>query len=227
MRVRLTNSGTWKWNRTPLRVVLVAAAVGLPVVGLATGIMVLPIAAVGCLIGAVALPKARPRAQEPPETLPVAIAIQRIRAAVQDRLPQEDVRTISRICESIGVALEAWGGAHADCADPDLYRIRQTALSYLPEAIDAYLAVPHEYGNVRGAATKDPHSVLVDQLRLLDESTRRLAERAVAGDANRLEAHGRFLAEKFGRSTLDIESAPTPAPGSSPDAEADSGRSIP
>lgn len=226
MRVRLTNSGIWTRNRTSLRVGLVAAAVGLPVVGVATGIMVLPVAAVGCLIGAVALPKARPRVQEPPETLPVAIAIQRIRAAVQDRLPQEDVRTVSRICESIGVALEAWGGAHADYADPDLYRIRQTALSYLPEAIDAYLAVPHGYRSVGEAARKDPHSVLVDQLRLLDESTQRLAERAVSADADRLEAHGRFLAEKFGRSALDIESAPTAA-GSSPGAGADSGRSIP
>ena len=107
------------------------------------------------------------------------------------------------------VAAPANGMSNSMIADPNVYLIRQTALSYLPEALNGYLALPGMYRDRSLAGRKSAHDTLLDQLNLMDQKMHEVADAMVAHDADRLEAHGRFLAEKFGGSSLDIKPGQT------------------
>lgn len=100
-------------------------------------------------------------------------------------------------------------------ADPTEYLIRKTALDYLPTALTAYLALPRVYAERRPAmGGKTPHDVLLEQLDVMDAKMREAAEAKLAHDSERLLANGRFIADRFGTSSLRIEgTAPLPAAG--------------
>jgi hypothetical protein len=82
----------------------------------------------------------------------------------------------------------------------------QTATSYLPEALGAYLRLPRSFADHRAVSGgKTPLLVLCDQLDLLAAEMDQVFVAVCRADADALVAHGRFLAEKFGSgSTLDI-----------------------
>jgi hypothetical protein len=73
------------------------------------------------------------------------------------------------------------------------------------------------------AGRKSAHDTLLDQLNLMDQKMHEVADAMVAHDTDRLEAHGRFLAEKFGGSSLDL--GPRPALASGPVAGSGAGGS--
>ncbi len=80
-----------------------------------------------------------------------------------------------------------------------------TVTSYLPEALGTYLRLPREFADRRPiSGNKTSLMVLVDQLDLLDRTMRDFLDAAVRQDADALVAHGAFLADKFGRSGLDV-----------------------
>ena len=69
--------------------------------------------------------------------------------------------------------------------DPNVHLIRQTALAYLPQALDAYLALPRIYAERRAVADgQTPHDVLLEQLSLMDS---KMHERA---RGHRPQRHG-------------------------------------
>jgi hypothetical protein len=93
-----------------------------------------------------------------------------------------------------------------DSADPNVYLIRQTALTYLPEAFETYLRVPRLMAEQRPIANgRTPHDVLLDQLDLMDQRLAEVSEDILRHDSDKLLANGRFLAEKFGRSPFRID----------------------
>jgi hypothetical protein len=108
-------------------------------------------------------------------------------------------------------------------ADPNLYTIRQTALDYLPVALQDYLALPTAYATLQPVRDgKTARQLLLEQLDLMDTGMRQIADDAHRNDAEKLLAHGRFLEEKFAKSelSLDADRAGRPAltqPGSPPD----------
>lgn len=86
----------------------------------------------------------------------------------------------------------------------DFYIVQQTALEYLPSALEAYLHLPRAYATLhRVEGGKTPSQVLVDQLDLLEGKLSEIADDIAGNDSQRLLANGRFLREKFGRSELD------------------------
>jgi hypothetical protein len=214
-----------RWRPRPVRAALLLGAAALPVAGLATGIVALPIAAAGCLAGAVALPRsARPDrpAIDPSSAaygeLDPEVAIAGLLEAVRGRVSPQVYEQVERICRLVEVGLQARRTDRSVAPDPDAFRLRQTVLSYLPGALDAYLAVPGVYASKSVRGRKSPHQVLQDELDLIEGSCRRLAEGAVAADADRLEAHGRYLEAALGHSRLDVaEPQPTAAQARSDD----------
>jgi hypothetical protein len=109
-----------------------------------------------------------------------------------------------RIRESILATLDVEGVQNE--ADPNVYLIRQTALSYLPEAFATYLRMPRVLAEGRRiAGGRTPHDVLLDQLDLMDRRLEDVADDIVRHDSDKLLANGRFLAEKFGPSALQLE----------------------
>jgi hypothetical protein len=82
----------------------------------------------------------------------------------------------------------------------------QTATSYLPEALAAYMRLPRSFADNRTVTGgKTPLMVLCDQLDLLGAEMDKVFTAACRSDADALLAHGRFLRDKFGAgSSLDL-----------------------
>jgi hypothetical protein len=115
----------------------------------------------------------------------------------------------------------------SDAADPNVYLIRQTALAYLPDAFNTYLRMPRAMAERRRiAGGRTPHDVLLEQLDLMDRRLADVADDMARHDSDKLLANGRFLAEKFGTSSLELEDAAgavtsTEAEASAPKVEAE------
>ena len=99
-----------------------------------------------------------------------------------------------------------------DTANPTIFLIRQTALDYLPSALSAYLELPRLYAERRAVVNgRTPHDVLLEQLDLMDTKMREAAEAVLVHDSEKLQANGRFLADRFGTSSLRLDGAAVPA----------------
>ena len=110
------------------------------------------------------------------------------------------------IRESIFRTLDVEGAENE--ADPNVYLIRQTALSYLPEALATYRRMPRLVAERRRIANgRTPHDVLLEQLDLMDHRLETVADDIARHDSDKLMANGRFLAEKFGTSAFDLPAA--------------------
>lgn len=84
----------------------------------------------------------------------------------------------------------------------DLFVLQRTATDYLPGSIQAYLALPADYATTRVVRDgKTPLQVLRDQLELLDSQMDEITEAVRQRDSDRLLIQGRFLEERFGRSS--------------------------
>jgi hypothetical protein len=132
------------------------------------------------------------------------------------------------IRESIVATLEVEGAENE--ADPNVYLIRQTALSYLPEAFATYLRMPRVMAERRRIANgRTPHDVLLDQLELMDRRLEDVADDIARHDSDKLLANGRFLAEKFGASAFQLEPTAETAAGTAAEvpAAAPSGAAVP
>jgi hypothetical protein len=91
-----------------------------------------------------------------------------------------------------------------DTIDPNLNIIRQTALNYLPHALDAYLALPRSYAESQPTTNgKTAHDSLLDQLKLMDAKLREIGADIARNDTDRVLANGLFLQERFADSSLD------------------------
>jgi hypothetical protein len=186
--------------------------------GLIPGLQWLPIAAALYLIGVLLVPGEKVvglNLDQASNLADVRRALDQLLGSIKGRVPNDIYARVASIQASILVTLGSGNGngnggaATSMIADPNVYLIRQTALSYLPEALNGYLALPGMYRDRSLAGRKSAHDTLLDQLNLMDQKMHEVADAMVAHDTDRLEAHGRFLAEKFGGSSLDIK------PGSS------------
>src|SRR4029079_5525926 len=90
-----------------------------------------------------------------------------------------------------------------DPIDPNIHMVRQTATTYLPEALSTYRDLPRLYAErerVDGGRT--PHDILLDQLYLMDLKVRQVAEDLVKNGSQRLPPPGRVPGERFPHSEL-------------------------
>ena len=88
--------------------------------------------------------------------------------------------------------------------DQDLYTVRQTAMTYLPEALNRYLSLPRGYAERQLLDSgRTSHDELLDQLALMDDKTRAVAEAVIDRDSQQLLTHGRFIADRFSESKLE------------------------
>ena len=128
---------------------------------------------------------------------------------------------VESIRSSILVTLEAEPDRVA--GDPTIHLIRQTALDYLPSALNAYITLPRAYAERRPVAGgRTPHDVLLEQLDLMDTKMHEAADAIVAHDSEKLLANGRFLADRFQVSSLQLE-----GPGAGSTSPAGTGTTVP
>jgi hypothetical protein len=89
-------------------------------------------------------------------------------------------------------------------ADHNIYLIQQTALDYLPTALEGYLNLPRAYANLQPVKDgKTAKQLLGEQLDILDKEMKEVTQDVYANDTQRLVAHGRFLQDTFQKSFLE------------------------
>ena len=117
------------------------------------------------------------------------------------RVPSEVEERVVAIERLIVDILDVTGPA----TESTLFVVLRTATDYLPTALDAYLRLPQGYATSRRAVEgRTALELLVDQLDLLHTEMTQVADAVSRNDLDRLAAHGRFLADRFGRSELAL-----------------------
>ena len=187
---------------------LALGGLALHFVGLLAGLEWLPITAALYLIGVLLVPGEQGlvlqlgAAQDASE---VRTGLDRLVRSLRGKVADDLLVKVGRIQASILATLETEGSA-GDSADPNVYLIRQTALAYLPDAFETYLRMPRIMAERRAiAGGRTPHDVLLDQLDLMDRRLADVADDMARHDSDKLLANGRFLAEKFGVSSLHLD----------------------
>ena len=187
---------------------LALGGLALHFVGLLAGLEWLPITAALYLIGVLLVPGEQGlvlqlgAAQDASE---VRSGLDRLVRSLRGKVADDLLAKVGRIQASILATLETEGSA-GDSADPNVYLIRQTALAYLPDAFATYLRMPRIMAERRAiAGGRTPHDVLLDQLDLMDRRLADVADDMARHDSDKLLANGRFLAEKFGVSSLHLD----------------------
>jgi len=135
-------------------------------------------------------------------------SLRRLGERLTGRVPPEVVVRVDAIRRLVLGLLEREEGPAA--GSHELFTLLRTATDYLPAALDAYLRLPAEYATTRRLADgRTPAEVLLSQLELLEREMIDVADAVSRNDVDRLLAHGRFLADRFGRSELTLESPPS------------------
>jgi hypothetical protein len=205
-----------RWFRPAGALVGGAAVFGAPALAIAG--LVPPLAAVGIVVAAVAAgagalaATARRRDEAPApkvaEEPDVAARLDEIDALVAGSVPTAVEARVERITTTLRETLPRLDqlGRGSSMAHSAV----QTATSYLPEALGAYLRLPRSFADHRPVSGgKTPLLLLCDQLDLLAAEMDEVFVAVCKADADALVAHGRFLAEKFGAgSGLDLPQVP-------------------
>lgn len=209
---------------------LAVAGLALHFVGLLGGPLWLPLV-IGLYLVGVLLTPAEPRIElsfaATADATEVREGLAQLVRSIKGKVAQDILERVESIRASILVTLEADQGRVA--GDPNVRLIRQTALDYLPAALAAYRTLPRAYAERRPVADgRTPHAVLLEQLDLMDAKMREAADAILAHDSEKLLANGRFLADRFAVTSLDIRqgagATPGPGPGPGPAAPASGAR---
>jgi hypothetical protein len=138
------------------------------------------------------------------DTRDIRAGLDKLLSSIRYRVADDIFQKCGSIAHSIVMTLPA-NGAGIDPADPNVNLIRQTALSYLPQALDAYLAIPRIYAERRQLDNgKTAHDVLMDQLNVMDAKLHDVADAVAKNDTDRLMSNVRFLQERFADSQLQV-----------------------
>ena len=151
-------------------------------------------------------------ARSTPSALPAAVAETDPRLALRaallrarDRISPELVERLRRMRATITAGLD-----HADkssTGDLDTHILRESALHYVPEAIDYYLNLPANAPRTLEGRT--PEQELDYQLGLIEERVQKVLDGKARELVDDFEAHGRFLRERLdsGAGSLDISTS--------------------
>ena len=120
---------------------------------------------------------------------------------IRHKVPKEILAKVERIKDAICTLLPKIGDAATD--DHSVYIVRQTALEYLPEALQHYLNLPSAFANFHPVKDgKTAKALLLEQLDLLARTMDQVVEDFHRQDTDKLLIHGRFLEERFRKTDL-------------------------
>jgi hypothetical protein len=143
------------------------------------------------------------RPQQSKDAPTVRAQLDEMLSAIRKVVADDIYRRVQSIGDAIVFTLDHAGDM--DHTDPNIYLVRKTATTYLPEALSTYLALPREYAEhqvLEGGRTS--HDILLEQLYLMDRKVQKVAEAVLQRDSNSLLIHGRFVADRYKASGLDV-----------------------
>jgi hypothetical protein len=198
-----------RWIRHPATLAGGAVAVAAPVLVVAGALSPFVAAgvAVAALVAGPGFAASRRKRHNPPPAPPepdLPAQLDRVDAMVVGKVPPAVEARVRRITGTLRETLPRLDqvGRGSSMAHSAV----QTATSYLPEALGAYMRLPRSFADRRPVSEgKTPLLILCDQLDLLSTEMDEVLDAVLRADADALVAHGRFLAEKFGAgSGLDL-----------------------
>lgn len=131
----------------------------------------------------------------------IRLALENLVRVSQSRVSPDILEKIKRIKAAILEMLPYIQDLSS--ADHNIFIIRQTALSYLPEMLQYYLNLPPAFATVHPIRDgKTARQILIEQLDLLEQQLQEIALDFHSNNTQSLLAHGRFLEEKFRRVNL-------------------------
>lgn len=151
-----------------------------------------------------------------PIAVGTAIAVRRRRIAPSPRLPsrRSTLAVVAKLphrhrreAKAI-VALARDSDKRHSTSRLDAYTARETLRSYLPETIDAYLAVPKDLRGRSRNGRPSPDQELTRQLATLRVGLERLRDGDAELAATRMAENRTFLHERFGTPPRDEPTAP-------------------
>jgi hypothetical protein len=168
-----------------------------------------PLVVVGLyVVGALAAPPDRRDSAISTRTLdPASIqrVLNQVDARVKRGVPPEFAAAVHRITGGIRDLLTRV--AEQPAASEDVFVLSQMASDYLPATVDGYLKLPQSYAmQHKGPDGRTPYEMACAQLALLDRKLGDVSDAMLKGDSDELAAHGRFLEESFGESSLSLKS---------------------
>ena len=125
--------------------------------------------------------------------------------SIRFRVADDVMAAVEDTARAVILTLPADGAPGMTAIDPTVMLIRQTALHYLPEALNTYLALPRMYAErVPVQDGKTARDVLIDQLQLIAQKMRETATAVYHNDADQLLANARFLQDRFADSAFKV-----------------------
>lgn len=133
------------------------------------------------------------------ESLSVEQTLEKLDALIRQASPhlvEEMKRSLVSIRTSVQEVLPRLLSAGA--GSYDLFTVRETVLSYLPETLANYVALPPAFRASHVLADgKTARQLLAEQLALLDKQLQEVVTNVAASDAQALLANGAFLRQRF------------------------------
>ena len=150
-------------------------------------------------------------------------ALSGVRGLVQynpeNRLPASLQANALELCKSLEGLLAQWERSKGALSLQEGFHARHIAISYLPDALKAYLSIPAQYASTRVLQDgKTAQDIFRDTLAELEGKVKQLADDLASQDAHAFLVHSRFLHDKFGNRPL-IEAPDIPPPAEAPHAK--------
>lgn len=118
------------------------------------------------------------------------------------RFPRASAATVAAIDEVLQPVLAE--GLGQRLTEPQRQRVEQIVGEYLPQSVEGFLRFPDTF--LAEAGRREHFTTLLDQqLGALLDAARTLQTSVFADEADGFEANGRYLRDRFGRSSLDLD----------------------
>ncbi|HEX3138422.1 MAG TPA: hypothetical protein VHQ87_00115 [Rhizobacter sp.] len=121
----------------------------------------------------------------------------------ENRLPASLQARALELCKSLEGLLAQWERSKGVLSLQEGFHARHIAISYLPDALKAYLSIPAQYASSRVLQDgKTAQDIFRDTLAELDGKVKQLADDLASQDAHAFLVHSRVLHDKFGKPGL-------------------------
>lgn len=121
----------------------------------------------------------------------------------ENRLPASLQAKALELCKSLQALLSQWERSQGVLSLQEGFHARHIAISYLPDALKAYLSIPPQYASTRVLHDgKTAQDIFRDSLDELEGKVKQLADDLASQDAQAFLVHSRFLHDKFGKRPL-------------------------
>jgi hypothetical protein len=122
---------------------------------------------------------------------------------IQGKVPKDVLDLVLSIKASIFEVLPQI--VDLSSSDTNVFLIKQTALDYLPASLQNYLNLPPAYANFHVVQDgKTPKQLLIEQITLLDNEMKEVAQAVYNNDTQQLMVQGQFLKDKFHKPAMLI-----------------------